>query len=106
MSGIFGDREEVRGLGGGEEERQERQERPEGIGKSTLENEFGFPILDPTIVVQMKRIPPSTLPKFHGMITQNLETFIFEFDILCHSYDYSSYAKKINLFPPTLKDVA
>jgi hypothetical protein len=59
---IFGDREDERGPRGGEEERQERQEE---TCTSTLHNEFGFPILYPTIVSQMRNIPPSTLPNFH-----------------------------------------
>jgi hypothetical protein len=54
----------------------------------------------------MKNIPPSTLPNFHGMITEDPKTFLFEFDVLCHNYDYSSDAKKLKLFPTTLKDVA
>jgi len=43
MSGIFGDLEEVRGPRGGEEEikeQTEREERPEGIGTSTIDDEF------------------------------------------------------------------
>jgi hypothetical protein len=101
VEGLFDEREEERGPRGGEKE--ERQEMPKGTGTSTVENEFGFPILDPTIIVQMKNIPPSTLPNFHGMITEDPKTFLFEFDVLCHSYDYSSDAKKLKLFPTTLK---
>jgi hypothetical protein len=43
MFGIFGDSEEVRGPRGGEEEIKEqtkREERPEGTGTSTVEDEF------------------------------------------------------------------
>jgi hypothetical protein len=50
---------------------------------------FGFPILDREMKIQMKNIPPSSLPNFHGMVTEDPDTFIFEFDVLCHSYDYS-----------------
>lgn len=35
----------------------------------------------------MKNIPPSTLPHFHGMSSKDLDSFLFEFDILC-SYNY------------------
>jgi hypothetical protein len=80
------------GAGGGE------------MGASNVEDEFGFPILDPTTTIQMKNIPPSTLPNFHGMVTEDPETFLFEFDVLCHSYDYSNDAQKLKLFPTTLKD--
>jgi hypothetical protein len=44
---------------------------------SNVEDEFGFPILDPTIVVQMKNIPPSSLPNFHGMVTEDPRNFSF-----------------------------
>lgn len=30
--------------------------------------------------------------------------FLFEFDVLCHNYDYQSDAQKLKLFPVTLKD--
>jgi len=69
-----------------------------------VENELGFPILDPTTIVQMKNIPPSELPNFHGMVTEDPENFLFEFDVLCRSYDYSNDAQKFKLFPTTLKD--
>jgi hypothetical protein len=67
--------------GGGEE--HEREERQEGTDTSIIENEFGFPILDPTVQVQMKNIPPSTLPNFHGMVTEDPKPFLFKFDVLC-----------------------
>jgi hypothetical protein len=51
---------------------------------------FDFPIIDPTTIVQMKNIPPSALPHFHGMVSEDPNAFIFEFYILCHSYDYSN----------------
>jgi hypothetical protein len=92
------------GVNGEGEREEERQEIQEGIGTSIVENEFGFPILDPTIVVQMKNIPPSTFPNFHGMVIEDLETFLFEFHVLCHNYDYSFDAQKLKLFPTTLKD--
>jgi hypothetical protein len=77
---------------------------PEGTGTSNFEDEFGFPILDPTVIVEMKNIPPSTFPNFHGMITKDPETFLFKFDVLFCNYDYSSNAQNLNLFPTTLKE--
>jgi len=65
---------------------------------------FGFPIVDPTVNVQMKNIPPFVLPHFHGMVTKYPDAFIFEFYILCRSYHYCNDAKKSKLFPATLKD--
>jgi len=75
-----------------------------GAGASNVEDEFGFSILDPTTIVHMKNIPPSTLPNFHGKITKDHETFLFKYGVLCHSYDYSNDAQKLKSFPTTLKD--
>ena len=43
---------------------------------------------------------------FYGLITKDPETFLFEFDVLCQSYDYTMDAHKLKLFPSTLKEVA
>jgi hypothetical protein len=65
---------------------------------------FGFPILDITRHVAMKNIPLSSLPHFHGMSTKDPDSFLFEFDIQCRSYNYTDSAQKLKLFPATLKD--
>lgn len=57
-------------------------------------------------MAQMKNIPPSALPHFHGKVHEDPESFLFEFDILCRSYDYSIDALKLILFPVALKDSA
>ena len=54
----------------------------------------------------MKNISPSVLPRFYGKEAEDPDEFIFEFDILCHSYDYTTNAQKLKLFPATLKDNA
>ena len=54
----------------------------------------------------MKNISPSTLPCFCGKATEDPDKFLFDFDILCCSYVYTSNEKKLNLFPGTLKDNA
>ena len=54
----------------------------------------------------MKNISPSVLPRFHGKAAEDLDEFLFEFDILCRSYDYITDAQKLKLFPATLKDNA
>jgi hypothetical protein len=55
------------------------------------ENSFstlGFPIGDlPIGVAPMKNIPLSTLPNFHGLSSEDPDEFLFDFDILCRSYD-------------------
>jgi hypothetical protein len=43
---------------------------------------FGFPIIDPTAkFIQMKNISPSTLPHIHGKVSEDLDAFLFEFNI-------------------------
>ena len=54
----------------------------------------------------MKNINPSILPTFHGMLIEDLDGFLFEFDILCRSYKYIDDAQKLKLFLATLKNVA
>ena len=54
----------------------------------------------------MKIISPLVLPHFHGNSTEDLDEFLFDFDILCRIYDYTSSEKKLKLFPSTLKDNA
>jgi hypothetical protein len=68
------------------------------------EDPFGFPIQETDINVQMKNIHPSVLPNFKGMRSEDPETFLFEFEIICRSYGYSLHIQKLNLFPTTLKD--
>ena len=54
----------------------------------------------------MKNIPLSALPTFYGKNSEDPDTFLFEFDILCRSYNYVQDAHKLKLFPATLKDSA
>jgi len=54
----------------------------------------------------MKVIPLSSFPTFNGFPIEDLDTFLFEFDVLCRSYDYLSSSQKLKLFPATLKNVA
>ena len=54
----------------------------------------------------MKKISPLVLPHFHSKATKDLDEFLFDFDILYHSYDYTSSEQKLKLFPATLKDNA
>ena len=75
----------------------------EETGNQT-ETTFGFLILDTTLNVNMKNIPLSALPTFYGKTSEDPDTFLFEFDILCRSYNYTQDAQKLKLFPSTLKD--
>ena len=60
--------------------------------------------MDVTINVTMKNIPMTSLPLFRGMSSEDPDAFLFLFDILCKSYNYYDNAKKLKLFPATLKD--
>jgi len=40
------------------------------------------------------------------MLAEDLDAFLFEFDILCRSYNYVNDAQKLKLLPTALKDVA
>jgi len=51
----------------------------------------------------MQYISPSILPNFHGLRTKDPKRFIFEFEVLCRSYDYLLDSKKLKLFLATLK---
>jgi hypothetical protein len=83
------------------------QEQVDPEGEVKDENSFstlGFPIGDfPRGTTPMKNIPLSALPNFHGLSSEDPDEFLFEFDILCRSYDYTSNAQKLKLFPATLK---
>jgi hypothetical protein len=75
---------------------QPNQQHPQ---TSTLE----YPIVDPIANSPMKSIPLQNLPTFHGLISKDPDTFLFEFDVLCRGYDYTSEPQKLKLFPSTLK---
>ena len=65
-----------------------------------------FPIRETNGDSKMKNISPSDLPHFHGLTTEDLDTFLFEFVVICRTYDYAEDEQKLKLFPSTLKDVA
>ena len=67
---------------------------------------FGFPIFDEDATLTTKNISPSILPNFHGKRHEDPETFLFEFEVLCKSYDYLHDAQKFKLFLTTLKDLS
>eukprot|EP00253_Pinus_taeda_P028979 PITA_28979 len=51
----------------------------------------------------MKAIPLQHIPTFHGLTSEDLDAFLFEFDVLCRGYDYTTDPQKLKLFPSTLK---
>ena len=85
----------------------DRKRQEDGLDQ---ESTFGFPIIDTSAIrgeeVKMKNIPPSVLPNFYGMSTEDPDSFMFEFDILCRTYGYTDDVHKLRLFPATLKAAA
>ena len=77
-----------------------------GRGNREVYNSFGFPIVDEETHTTMKKISPFVLPNFYGLRSEDPETFLFEFEVLCKTYDYLEDSRKLNLFPSTLKGVA
>lgn len=71
------------------------------------ESTFKFPIHEPEDnhdeEIKMKSIPPSVLPNFYGMASEDPDSFLFEFDIVCQTYGYTYDAHRLRLFPATLK---
>jgi len=69
------------------------------------ESTFKFPIQEPgeDEEIKMKNIPPSVLPNFYGMASEDPDSFLFEFDIVCRTYDYTDDAHRLRLFLATLK---
>ena len=66
---------------------------------STLE----YPIVDLATNAPMKAIPLQNIPTFHALTSEYLDVFLFEFDVLCRGYDYTTDPQKLKLFPSTLK---
>lgn len=67
---------------------------------------FKFPITDQECVATLKNIPTSALPNVYGLIIEDLDIFLFEFDVLCQSNDYTIDSHRLKLFIATLKDVS
>ena len=66
--------------------------------------EGAFPIRETNGDTKMKNISPSALPHFHGLTTEDPDTFLFEFVVICRTYDYTNDEKKLKVFPSTFKD--
>ena len=93
-----------------ENDREIENDRKRQEDGNDEEATFGFPIVDTSEIlgeeVKMKNIPPSVLPNFYGMSTEDPDAFMFEFDILCRTYGYTNDIHKLHLFPATLKAAA
>jgi hypothetical protein len=93
----------------GDNEEELHQENPQNnedqVNNENTISTLVFPISDVPIrgMAPMKNIPLSALSNFHGLSTEDPDEFLFEFDVLCRSYDYTTIAQKPKLFPATLK---
>ena len=65
--------------------------QPPQVQTSTLE----YPIVDQVANAPMKTIPLQSIPTFHGMITDDPDAFLFEFDVLYRGYDYTTDPQKL-----------
>ena len=95
-----------RGRGGGGNNNNNGGGRGPIGGNRDGDNSFGFPIVNEDSRATMKNISPSVLPNFHGLRTEDPETFLFEFEVVCRTYDYLDDTQKLKLFPSTLKGQA
>ena len=75
-------------FGGNEEDGNRIPNENENEGNDQTEVTFGFSILDEMKNVVIKNTFPSILSHFHGMSTEDPYSFLFEFDILCISFNY------------------
>jgi len=80
-----------------EEKAIEKVEEIDGDDENE-EDPIGFPIQDTNVSVHMKSIPPSFLTNFHGLRSEDLQTFLFEFEIVCRSYGYLLNTQKLRFF--------
>jgi len=65
-----------------------------------------FPIGDIKGDAPMNPILLTALANFNGLSTEDPNTFLFEFDIICKGYDYINDAQKLKIFLATLKGTA
>jgi len=64
---------------------------------------FEFPICESDGEAKMKNINPSDLPHFHGLVSKDPNTFLFEFVVICMIYDYTTNEQNLKIFPSTLR---
>lgn len=68
---------------------------------------FTYPIaIDVDDKTIMKNISLNFLPTFRGFSTKDPDQFLFEFKVLCQTYDYKNDNQKLNIFPSALKGSA
>jgi len=57
---------------------------------NTQTSTLQYPIVDTAANAPMKEIPLQHIPTFHGLTLEDPDAFLFEFDVLCKGYDYTT----------------
>jgi len=57
---------------------------------NTQTSTLQYPIVDIAANAPMKEIPLQHIPTFYGLTSKDLDAFLFEFDVLCRGYDYTT----------------
>ena len=68
-----------------------------------VSSSIDFPIENVTGDALMRPIPLTALPSFHGLSSEDPDTFLFEFDIICRGYDYIADAQRLKIFHAIVK---
>jgi len=89
-----------RGRGGKREEVEDKM--VEVVGKNHVLMYFQFLMKIPHPKLKTYHLPSF----FHSFRNEDPKTFLFEFEVLCRSYDYILDPQKFKLFPATLKYIA
>lgn len=74
------------------EEPIEEEEEPTSPTQNMSKNKNNevSPIRGTNGEARMKNISPTALPRFHGLTSKDHDTFMFEFVVVCRTYDYAS----------------
>ena len=57
---------------------------------NTQTSTLQYPIVDSAANAPMKAIHLQHVPTFNGLTSEDLDAFLFEFDVLCRGYDYTT----------------
>jgi len=57
---------------------------------NTQTSTLQYPIVNTAANAPMKAIPLEHIPTFHGLTSKDPDAFLFEFNVLCRGYDYST----------------
>ncbi len=64
---------------------------------NTQTSTLQYPVVDSAANVPMKAIPLQHILTFHGLTSEDPDAFLFEFDVLCRGYDYTTDPQNLKL---------